>query len=121
MEIFKTMALNSDRSHPRHPRNPRPISAAAVCVLREGESPGGKALVFRDFLFFPGIRNWGSTFQPQSTQRAQSCAAFSLCPLCSLWFLNPIDRIRVHPRHPRNPHSITAAAVCELGEGESPG
>jgi hypothetical protein len=36
-----------------------------------------------DFLIFPGIRNCCIVFQPQSTQRAQSGAAF-LCVLCAL-------------------------------------
>ncbi len=31
---------------------------------------------------------------------------------------NRIDRIRVHPRHPRNPCSISAAPVHALGEGK---
>src|SRR5659263_485423 len=34
----------------------------------------------------------------EDTEITELCD-FSLCPLCSLWFLNKINRIRVHPRN----------------------
>jgi hypothetical protein len=59
--------------------------AAAVCDFGEGESPGGKALVFRDFLIFPGIRNWGSIFSTtEYSENTERCSFFSVSSV--LWY-----------------------------------